>query len=116
MQANSKLKKRLRVFTGLLLGTCGAVVTQLWGQGATATMLGTVTDPSGAAIPDASVQARNVGTGDPSFPLTPAGRGHRPLFIGTDKTFRLIRCEKVGRNRGDCCILWRPGGQNGNPG
>ena len=64
MRVNSKINNRLVVLTGLLLlAFYGAAVTQLWGQGATATMLGTVTDPSGAAIPDASVQVRNVGTG-----------------------------------------------------
>ena len=36
---------------------------ELFGQGSTATILGTVTDTSGAAIPEANVQARNVGTG-----------------------------------------------------
>ena len=32
-------------------------------QGTTATILGTVTDSTGAAIPGAAVQAKNVGTG-----------------------------------------------------
>lgn len=34
----------------------------------------------------------------PSFPLTPAGRGHRPLFMV------LVRLSggKVGRTQGDC--------------
>jgi hypothetical protein len=63
MRTISKINDWLCVFAGLLLlGTYGAAVNQLWGQGATATILGTVTDPSGAAIPDASLQARNVGT------------------------------------------------------
>jgi len=38
-------------------------VNRLSGQGATATILGTVTDSSGAAIADAAVQVKNVGTG-----------------------------------------------------
>ncbi len=38
-------------------------VNSLWGQGATATILGTVTDMSGAAVPDAMVQVKNSGTG-----------------------------------------------------
>jgi hypothetical protein len=40
----------------------GVSVVHVAGQGATATILGTVTDTSGAAIPDANVQVRNVGT------------------------------------------------------
>src|SRR5450631_3172909 len=61
MQVNSKLKIVLGAI--LLLGTYGTTVAQLWGQGATGTILGTVTDTSGAAVPDASVQVRNVQTG-----------------------------------------------------
>jgi Carboxypeptidase regulatory-like domain len=45
----------------LMIHTAG--VTRLQGQAATATVLGTVTDSSGAAIPDAAVQAKNNGTG-----------------------------------------------------
>src|SRR3974390_2861208 len=47
---------------------CAALVTvlataNLWGQAATATIQGTVTDMSGAAVPDATVQIKNTGTG-----------------------------------------------------
>jgi len=45
----------------LLLTTVGLV--HLAAQGTTATILGTVTDMSGAAVPDATVQVRNTGTG-----------------------------------------------------
>ena len=38
-------------------------VNRLRAQGATATIQGTVTDASGAAVPDSSVQIRNTGTG-----------------------------------------------------
>ncbi len=36
---------------------------ELWSQGTTATILGTVSDTTGALIPGASIQVRNVGTG-----------------------------------------------------
>ena len=47
----------------LAFGIGGVCVNSLWGQGATATILGTVTDMSGAAVPDAMVQVKNSGTG-----------------------------------------------------
>src|SRR5258706_16369616 len=52
------------VFAVVLFGMCGAgALSRLAAQGATATILGTVTDSSGSAIPEASVQVKNVGTG-----------------------------------------------------
>ncbi len=48
------------VFTALILV---AASLQLQAQGAEASIQGTVTDTSGAAVPNATVQARNIGTG-----------------------------------------------------
>ena len=65
MASISRLGDRLKiVFAAMLLaGICGVGVTRLGAQGSTATVLGTVADMSGAAIPDAMVQVKNVGTG-----------------------------------------------------
>jgi hypothetical protein len=59
------LKLDLRsVVAVLFLGICGAGgLSRLGAQGATATISGTVTDSSGAAIPEAAIQVKNVGTG-----------------------------------------------------
>lgn len=59
-------------------------VHQLKGQGATATILGTVTDMSGAAIPDAMVEVKNTGTGaTQSVPTDSQGRFRVPdLVVG----------------------------------
>src|SRR5215471_19585530 len=54
-----KINGRFFVFMALSL----AMIAGLWGQGATATILGTVTDSTGAAIPAAEVQVKNVQTG-----------------------------------------------------
>jgi hypothetical protein len=47
----------------LLTVLCTSQLSRLAGQGATATILGTVTDATGASIPGASIQVKNVGTG-----------------------------------------------------
>src|SRR5580692_9500193 len=47
---------------GTLLMLAGSGVRVLFGQGTTATIEGTVSDASGAAVPDASVTLRNVNT------------------------------------------------------
>ena len=49
------------VLTVILLG-CGAA-GRLKAQGTTATILGTVTDTTGATVPNTAIQVRNVGTG-----------------------------------------------------
>lgn len=60
----SLISKRFCVFAALLLALISAVApTRVWGQAATATILGTVTDSSGAAVPQAMVQVKNVATG-----------------------------------------------------
>ena len=66
MTAMSKnIRSGLRlVLPVLLLGICGGgAISRIAAQSATATILGTVTDTSGAAIPNAAVQVQNTGTG-----------------------------------------------------
>jgi len=74
--------KYLRVLTMLILVCTGILV---YGQGTSASLTGYVTDPSGAAIPGATVTATNVGT---NFVQTVKTDGVgafllRPLPIGT---------------------------------
>ncbi|MGH9448894.1 MAG: carboxypeptidase-like regulatory domain-containing protein, partial [Terriglobia bacterium] len=58
----------------LPLLVCLAVPLTLPAQSATSTIFGTVTDPTGAVIPNAQVTARNVATGV-TYPTTTNGRG-----------------------------------------
>src|SRR6266478_3898284 len=51
------------LFSIFLVGSSEVGVARLQAQGTTATILGTVTDMTGAAIPETAVQVRNVGTG-----------------------------------------------------
>lgn len=47
-----------------LIFTLLIAVSGLWGQAFTGTISGTVTDPNGAVIPNATVRARNQATSD----------------------------------------------------
>ena len=54
----------LRVISGVFLTLCIALsIGRLGAQSATATIIGTVTDTSGAAVPDAAIQVQNIRTG-----------------------------------------------------
>src|SRR5579862_8265959 len=64
--AHLKPRRDKCAFTAMLFGLLLAVLAVpnlLHGQGANATLLGTVTDVSGAVVPGASVQVTNVDTG-----------------------------------------------------
>ncbi len=63
-----------------LLG--GVTRTRLDAQATTATVLGTVTDMSGAAIADAGVQVKNIGTGITQSVTTDAGGRFRVPDLG----------------------------------
>jgi hypothetical protein len=54
-------RKQVRLAMVILLGVAGSV--RLQAQATTATVLGTVTDATGAAVPEAQIQVRNIGTG-----------------------------------------------------
>src|ERR1700759_5460687 len=64
--AHLKPRRSKCVFTAMVFGLLLALLAlpnRANGQGANATLLGTVTDVSGAVVPDASVQVTNVDTG-----------------------------------------------------
>lgn len=52
-----------RLAIAMLVGFSCITAGRLWGQGATATVSGTVTDMTGAAVPEVSVQLKNAQTG-----------------------------------------------------
>ena len=68
----------------LLLGLISFLPVSVWAQ-ATGAIVGTVTDPSGAVIPDAKVTATRVGTGVSQSTVTrTSGTYTIPnLYVGT---------------------------------
>ena len=60
-RANSVCFFATAAIAGAVFSFIGA--NRVWAQGATATILGTVTDMSGAGVPEASVQIKNTQTG-----------------------------------------------------
>jgi hypothetical protein len=89
---NSRFALTLAAMLSIGLGIMG--VTRLNAQGSSGTILGTVTDASGAAVPDASVQVKNVGTGvSQNVPTDAQGRYRAPeLNIGNYE----IQASKTG--------------------
>ena len=76
--------------TVILLALAFVVSGRLNAQGATsASVLGTVTDPAGAAVPNAPVQVKNVATGQVQQTATDTqGRytiADLPFRLGTEK-------------------------------
>ena len=61
--SRAKIYAPIVTVLALLLALSGSNVGRLRAQGASASIQGTVTDASGAAIADAALQVRNVGTG-----------------------------------------------------
>ncbi len=86
MSRNSTRAKNWILYTvlGVSIGLGGAGANRLSAQGATAAILGTVTDSSGAAITEASVQVKNLGTGATQATITNTqGRFNLPdLAVG----------------------------------
>jgi hypothetical protein len=69
----------------------------LLGQATTATILGTVSDPSGAAIPGATVQVRNTGTSQTQEVVTDAQGRYRVPELGLGERDSLLRFEPACR-------------------
>jgi hypothetical protein len=78
-------KTYLRVECALmvwLLVLAGAAVQQLNAQVATGSILGTVADASGAAIPEAAIQVKNLGTGIAQSAASDAQGRYKVLELG----------------------------------
>ena len=93
--ANQWMFRRIRqlaelaVVVMLVLGGASATLSQ-----ESATILGTVKDPSGSAVPEATVTARNIGTAEVRTTVTEADGNYRipALPIGNYE----VRIEKAG--------------------
>ena len=59
----NKSTKSSFIFAALMIAALLGTAIRMTGQGAQATILGTITDSSGSAVPDANIQVKNVGTG-----------------------------------------------------
>ena len=116
------------IFAALLVFT-GAGINHLNGQSATATVQGTVTDMSGAAIPDAAVQLKNTGTGASRTVNTDAQGRYRAsdLQVGgydvsaSKNGFSTVAHSGITLNVGaevvvDFCDAGRPADADGNGG
>ena len=67
----------------LFAATIAAMGTSsLWAQAVTASILGSVADTSGAAVPDARVQVRNTGTGIAQSVATDSAGRYRVTDLG----------------------------------
>jgi outer membrane receptor protein involved in Fe transport len=75
MTSDGFFRGRAACVAAMMLSLCLALTGRLNAQGVTsATLLGTVTDPAGAAIPNASIQVKNVGTAQ-TQQITTDGQG-----------------------------------------
>ena len=77
--------QRVFVYALVALVSAGPGALRLYGQAATASIQGTVTDQSGAGVPGASVEAKNTGTGTTQTTTSDAaGRFNIPdLAVGS---------------------------------
>ncbi len=83
------------LLVALLVSICGmALVSRVAAQVTTATILGTVTDMSGAAIPDAMVTVQNVGTGNTEATTSDAQGRYRVSELGVGE-YR-VEASKMG--------------------
>jgi hypothetical protein len=85
MSSSASNEKKFLVLLGLvavLFIFCGIGVTRLAAQGATATILGSVTDASGAVVPGAAIQVKNLGTGQTQSAQSDAQGRYSVLELG----------------------------------
>jgi hypothetical protein len=69
-------------FLLLLVVLCASRMSRLAAQQTTATILGTVTDSTGASVPGANIQVKNLGTGQTTNSQTDAQGRYRVADVG----------------------------------
>src|SRR5713226_8256345 len=78
----------------LLVSGVAAPWKSVYGQTVNATLYGTVTDPTGAAVPEASVIASEVQTGIPTKMMTDVSGGY--IFPSLSPGVYTLTVEKAG--------------------